>query len=812
MPPLTSWLVLAILALTAPATPPASAAPVASFDGQREFDYFALALQWPGTYCQRTRSCCPSNGCCRGSDSPTTFTIHGLWPDYNDGTWPSCCSRASFNPKEISTLTNALEQYWPSLSCGKPSVCHGGKGSFWAHEAAILSIGIEDLKSWSQSVLNDAGYVPSNTERYPLGGIISAIENAFHASPLIICSKDAIEELRLCFYKDLQPRDCAISSDDKIDMVTSKGSCPKYVSLPEPVSVIVSLIENSGADKDASGQWRQMKALRLLFMIIFLGSFFLESPEADSCTSNLSLNVSIPFDTTNLHCLSVWDAQSFILRYAQTYANIWSFILSTPDTNSYIAMGFSVSGGMVGSSAMVGWVASRGASGGIKQYYLGGVTPNQVVPDKGNLQVIANSTFITLQSSRLFMVFQLQTAEPLSSLIFATGSTGLFPAPPSFALTKHLDKVSTRIDYSKANIGSSQGDGNSSQVDGSTSQAADSCVSKLNLSVPLLFDTTNLDCLPVWNARGYILRYSQTSPNIWSFILSAPNTNSYIAMGFSPNGGMVGSSAIVGWISSSGAGGGMKQYYLTGLAPNQVVPDRGNLKVLTNSTFITSQSSRLYMAFQLETNQPLSRLIYAFGPNGVFPSTPSFALTQHQDKVSITLNYATGSNALGNSYMNLKRSHGVLNILGWGILIIMGAIVARYFREWDPFWFYFHASVQSLGFVLGVIGVISGFVLNNQLHVDVSLHKALGIIIFVLACLQIMALIGRPKKESKVRKYWNLYHHNTGRILIILAVANIFYGIQLGKEGSGWNIGYGIVLAILLTMALTFETQLCSKD
>lgn len=138
------------------------------------------------------------------------------------------------------------------------------------------------------------------------------------------------------------------------------------------------------------------------------------------------------------------------------------------------------------------------------------------------------------------------------------------------------------------------------------------------------------------------MQYTQSAPTIWSFILSAPNPNSYIAMGFSPNGGMVGSSAIVGWISSSGAGGGMKQYYLAGIAPNQVVPDRGNLQVLNNSTLITSQSSRLYMAFQLQTNHPLSRLIYAIGPNGIFPSAPSFALTQHQDKVSITLNYATG--------------------------------------------------------------------------------------------------------------------------------------------------------------------------
>ncbi|KAF1863640.1 hypothetical protein Lal_00030709 [Lupinus albus] len=555
----------------------------------------------------------------------------------------------------------------------------------------------------------------------------------------------------------------------------------------------------------------------LVFIISLLGSFFLASPQGDSCSRNLKLKVPIPFATTNLHCLSVWDAQGFILRqYVQTSKNTWSFILSTPDRNSYIGMGFSATGSMVGSSAIVGWVASRGSSGGIKQYYLGGVTPNQVVPDKGNLQVIGNSTFITLQSSRLYMVFQLETTtdEPLSWLIYATGSTGLFPSAPDYALTKHLHKVSIRIDYSKANLGSSQVDesSSSSQGIGSSSSQQDSCDSKLNLNVPLFFDITQLNCLPVWNAQGFILRYTQSSPNIWSFILSAPNPNSYIAIGFSPNGGMVGASAIVGWISSSGAGGGMKQYYLTGLAPNQVVPDRGNLQVLRNSTLITSQSSRLYMVFQLQTNHPLPRLIYAIGPNAIFPSIPSFALARHQDKASIFVNYASGSSASGNPSMNLKRRHGVLNILGWGILIVMGAIVARHFKEWDPFWFYFHASVQTLGFVLGLIGVITGLVLNNQLQFDVNIHKAIGIIILVLACLQMMAILARPKKESKARKYWNLYHHNIGRVLIILAIANIFYGIHLGREGSGWKVGYGIVLAILLFIAIIFETRLWSRD
>ena len=55
-----------------------------------------------------------------------------------------------------------------------------------------------------QQILNEAGYVPSNTEKYPLGGIVSAIQNVFRATPRLVCKKGAVEELHLCFYKDFQ--------------------------------------------------------------------------------------------------------------------------------------------------------------------------------------------------------------------------------------------------------------------------------------------------------------------------------------------------------------------------------------------------------------------------------------------------------------------------------------------------------------------------------------------------------------------------------------------------------------------------------
>lgn len=74
-----------------------------------------------------------------------------------------------------------------------------------------------------------------------------------------------------------------------------------------------------------------------------------------------------------------------------------------------------------------------------------------------------------------------------------------------------------------------------------------------------------------------------------------------------------------------------------------------------------------------------------------------------------------------------------------------------------------------------------------------------------------MALLVRPEKESKTRKYWNWYHQGVGRILIIFVIANVFYGIHLGEKGKAWNAGYGAVLAILVVTAVIFELRLWFK-
>ncbi|XP_010268257.1 PREDICTED: cytochrome b561 and DOMON domain-containing protein At3g07570-like [Nelumbo nucifera] len=183
---------------------------------------------------------------------------------------------------------------------------------------------------------------------------------------------------------------------------------------------------------------------------------------------------------------------------------------------------------------------------------------------------------------------------------------------------------------------------------------SDSCGSTLTLSgIP--FDTTTLNCQLVWSSQDFILRYEQRGPSLWNFILSTPDSNSYVAIGFSPDGSMVGSSSIVGWFPAGDrAAGVIKQYYLGGTGSQDCSPDSGDLKV-ANMTII-SQSSRLYLAFQLNTDRPKSNLIYAVGPRSRLPSSPSYLMSEHQSKTSTSLNFKAGTTTTPGTSLSPSQS------------------------------------------------------------------------------------------------------------------------------------------------------------
>lgn len=53
-------------------------------------------------------------------------------------------------------------------------------------------------------MLASGGIHVSNGKQYALSDVIDAIKCAFGASPQIVCKKGSVEELRLCFDKDLK--------------------------------------------------------------------------------------------------------------------------------------------------------------------------------------------------------------------------------------------------------------------------------------------------------------------------------------------------------------------------------------------------------------------------------------------------------------------------------------------------------------------------------------------------------------------------------------------------------------------------------
>ena len=68
----------------------------------------------------------------QGCSPQSELTIHGLWPQYNDGNWPSYCHNVTFTPQMIQPIRNQLDQYWPS--CINQESKHFTDFTFWNHE------------------------------------------------------------------------------------------------------------------------------------------------------------------------------------------------------------------------------------------------------------------------------------------------------------------------------------------------------------------------------------------------------------------------------------------------------------------------------------------------------------------------------------------------------------------------------------------------------------------------------------------------------------------------------------------------------
>ena len=77
--------------------------------------------------------------------------------------------------------------------------------------------------------------------------------------------------------------------------------------------------------------------------------------------------------------------------------------------------------------------------------------------------------------------------------------------------------------------------------------------------------------------------------------------------------------------------------------------------------------------------------------------------------------------------------------LGWGCLIPIGIVIAafRSVRGFSSWWFYVHATLQTLGFLVALAGITVG----AYLEIDQKLqwqHRVIGITVTVLGGVQVI--------------------------------------------------------------------------
>ncbi|KAG6748217.1 hypothetical protein POTOM_048126 [Populus tomentosa] len=313
---------------------------------------------------------------------------------------------------------------------------------------------------------------------------------------------------------------------------------------------------------------------------------------------------------------------------------------------------------------------------------------------------------------------------------------------------------------------------------------------------------SNMVCKPVWNT--FLLRYHKKEDNVVTFILSAVYTTGWVAMGFSKDGRMVGSSAMVGWFNRKGQAR-IKEYYLQGTRPSKVIEDAGELDLTKVPPAVVINGAMIYLAFQAKFEKPLASqpIILAFGTR--YPN--HYRLSSHDDKTAILFDFTAGSASRARTNAGqMKKNHGVLGTLAWGLFLPSGAIVARYLKHKEPLWYYLHAGIQFLGFLLGLANVVLGQQLYSKIDANVPSHRGIGIFALTLSILQILAFFLRPKKDAKIRKYWNWYHHWFGRIALFFGVFNIVWGIHLGAAGTSWKIGFGFLITMILVTVIILET------
>ena len=310
--------------------------------------------------------------------------------------------------------------------------------------------------------------------------------------------------------------------------------------------------------------------------------------------------------------------------------------------------------------------------------------------------------------------------------------------------------------------------------------------------------------------------------------ITAQVTSGWLAIGFSPNGVMVGSDAVLVNLDESSPSallyhlGGQSSSAVTlyGAAVQSAVISGVSVTKADGSTTVEFTRALAANGATITILEPpaTNYFLLAHLPQG---AGPSYHGADGRFSASVDLSGSAGKVAPISELNYHRLDHAILMTVGWGVLLPMGVILARYAKAHHPLWFHLHRICNTLGLVLTLAGFILALTQFGQIdsYPTKFIHACLGCTVMSIGLCQPLNAFIRPHPKADgpqplKRVIWEATHKNLGRVALILSVITNFLGGYLFSEGADPRLTAGkplifvYILSCLLGV-LGFATIIC---
>lgn len=192
---------------------------------------------------------------------------------------------------------------------------------------------------------------------------------------------------------------------------------------------------------------------------------------------------------------------------------------------------------------------------------------------------------------------------------------------------------------------------------------------------------------------------------------------------------------------------------------------------------------------------------YDVGCNGVEYEIPNVIATATKEEISLE------------AYTRLVLIHGSIMLLGWGLLLPSGVIIALLGRHRpNGLWFSIHSILQPSALLLVIIAwwiALANFSALTATGLNRA-HAVCGMITMCLGLLQPINALFRPhivegERKSCMRLVWEIIHKGIGYVILGLASATIVMGTRITpvkEDGNNFLIAYIVFVSMLVFLII----------